>query len=113
MEKVDALYKKEIQDRGNYAKYISKPTEARESCSRLSPYIAWGNVSIREIYQKAKQVKAIDTTAAGDTFIGYFLAGLANEFHFEAALELATQAAAKTVTRKGGAISIPFMEALL
>lgn len=36
---------------------ISKPEASRTSCSRLSPYIAWGNVSIREVFQKAKQVK--------------------------------------------------------
>lgn len=34
-----------------YAKQISKPKLSRESCSRLSPYIAWGNISIRQIYQ--------------------------------------------------------------
>ncbi|CAL2102839.1 Cryptochrome-like protein cry2 [Tenacibaculum sp. 190130A14a] len=41
----------------NYAKHISKPNEARESCSRLSPYIAWGNLSVREVYQQAKLVQ--------------------------------------------------------
>ncbi len=30
---------------------ISKPTESRISCSRLSPYLAWGNLSIRQAYQ--------------------------------------------------------------
>ncbi|WP_299056527.1 cryptochrome/deoxyribodipyrimidine photo-lyase family protein [uncultured Polaribacter sp.] len=40
-----------------YMSHISKPALARESCSRLSPYIAWGNVSIRQIYQKAQQHK--------------------------------------------------------
>jgi deoxyribodipyrimidine photo-lyase len=33
---------------------ISKPTESRESCSRLSPYLAWGNLSIRQAYQYIK-----------------------------------------------------------
>jgi len=33
---------------------ISKPQESRESCSRLSPYLAWGNLSIREAYQYIK-----------------------------------------------------------
>ncbi|MFT5887068.1 MAG: deoxyribodipyrimidine photo-lyase, partial [Arcticibacterium sp.] len=32
------------QDRGkNYSKHISKPKESRKSCSRISPYLAWGN----------------------------------------------------------------------
>lgn len=30
---------------------ISKPLESRESCSRLSPFLAWGNLSIRQAYQ--------------------------------------------------------------
>lgn len=37
----------------NYRKHISKPELSRKSCSRLSPYIAWGNLSIRQVYQKA------------------------------------------------------------
>ena len=41
----------------NYAKHISKPSLARRSCSRLSPYIAWGNVSIRQVYQEAKHFR--------------------------------------------------------
>lgn len=35
----------------NYSRNISKPTEARHSCSRLSPYLAWGVFSIRQIFQ--------------------------------------------------------------
>lgn len=35
----------------NYQTYISKPTESRTSCSRLSPYIAWGNLSIKQVFQ--------------------------------------------------------------
>ena len=40
------------QDRGkNYNKHISKPLESRKSCGRISPYLAWGNLSIRQVYQ--------------------------------------------------------------
>ena len=35
----------------NYSKSISKPLESRRGCSRLSPYIAWGCLSIRQVYQ--------------------------------------------------------------
>ena len=35
-----------------YSKKMSSPHEAEESCSRLSPHIAFGSISIREIYQK-------------------------------------------------------------
>ena len=35
----------------NYQKHISKPTESRLGCSRLSPYLAWGNMSIKQAFQ--------------------------------------------------------------
>ncbi len=36
-----------------YSSHISKPELARKSCSRISPYIAWGNLSIKEVINKA------------------------------------------------------------
>lgn len=40
------------QNRGfNYHRHISKPTESRKACSRLSPYLAWGNISIKQVFQ--------------------------------------------------------------
>jgi deoxyribodipyrimidine photo-lyase len=35
----------------NYSKSLSKPLESRKGCSRLSAYIAWGCLSIRQVYQ--------------------------------------------------------------
>jgi deoxyribodipyrimidine photo-lyase len=40
-----------------YSSYISKPENARYGCSRLSPYFAWGCISIREVYQRAQKLK--------------------------------------------------------
>jgi deoxyribodipyrimidine photo-lyase len=41
-----------IEARGiNYNKHISKPAESRVSCGRISPYLAWGNVSVRQVYR--------------------------------------------------------------
>jgi deoxyribodipyrimidine photo-lyase len=41
-----------IKERGkNYSRHISKPTESRKSCVRISPYISWGNISIKQAYQ--------------------------------------------------------------
>ncbi|RDK84361.1 UNVERIFIED_ORG: deoxyribodipyrimidine photo-lyase family protein (cryptochrome) [Idiomarina abyssalis] len=34
-----------------YSVNISKPGLSRESCSRLSAYLAWGNLSLRQVYQ--------------------------------------------------------------
>ena len=36
-----------------YSEYISKPELSRLGCSRLSPYFAWGCISVREIYQRS------------------------------------------------------------
>lgn len=53
------------------------------------------------------KVRAVDTTAAGDTFCGYFLAGLAEGMDMEENLARASAASALGVTRKGAAPSIP------
>jgi deoxyribodipyrimidine photo-lyase len=44
--------------KSNYSKHISKPEESRKSCSRLSPYLAWGNVSMKQVYQATLAVIA-------------------------------------------------------
>ncbi|MCK0178319.1 deoxyribodipyrimidine photo-lyase [Flavobacteriaceae bacterium S0862] len=41
----------------NYMFHISKPELARTGCSRISPYLAWGNLSVREVYHKAYHLK--------------------------------------------------------
>lgn len=57
----------------------------------------------------AYQVKAVDTTAAGDCFTGFFVAQLAQGIDRGTALKLASCASALTVSRKGAAPSIPFL----
>jgi len=52
-------------------------------------------------------VQAVDTTAAGDTFTGYFLQGILQGSDTVEALRLATAAAALCVQRPGAADSIP------
>ena len=39
----------------NYSKHISKPLLSRKGCSRLSPYITYGNISMRMVFQFTKQ----------------------------------------------------------
>ena len=62
------------------------------------------------IKQNAFCVKAVDTTAAGDTFTGYFAAGIFSGKSVEKSLRLASCAAAIAVSRKGAAPSVPTME---
>ena len=41
-----------LRERGkNYSKHISKPIESRTSCSRISAHLAWGNLSMRTVFQ--------------------------------------------------------------
>ncbi|GLX14126.1 ribokinase [Pseudomonas straminea] len=57
-------------------------------------------------------VAAVDTTAAGDTFVGGFAAALAAGQPLEAAIALGQQAAALAVTRPGAQPSIPYRHEL-
>lgn len=67
----------------------------------------------KEIFQPAFKVNAVDTTAAGDTFLGYFIAGLSENRGLKASLELAARASALCVSRKGASDSVPFRKELL
>lgn len=62
------------------------------------------------IRQTAFTVQAVDTTAAGDTFTGYFLAVLLQTGDPAEALKTASKASALAVTRKGAFDSIPWKE---
>ena len=59
------------------------------------------------IFQPAFRVKAVDTTAAGDCFLGYYAAALAEDLPFADALRLAAAASALAVQKQGAAPSIP------
>ena len=62
-----------------------------------------------EIFIPACRVeRVVDTTAAGDTFIGYFLASVVRGTSIREALETASKASAHCITIKGAANSIPF-----
>lgn len=52
-------------------------------------------------------VKVVDTTAAGDTFTGYFLNAITTGISPEQSLQIASKASALAVSRKGAAPSIP------
>jgi len=65
----------------------------------------------------AKRVQVVDTTAAGDTFMGGYAVERAkgtsdSSFDHERALEFATLAASKTVERRGAMAAIPYLREL-
>ena len=53
------------------------------------------------------KVKAVDTTAAGDTFTGYFISSIIDGIPVQKGLELAAKASAIAVSRPGATASIP------
>lgn len=61
------------------------------------------------VKQSAYPAEAVDTTAAGDTFTGYFLAAVMSGQSAVTALDLASKAASVTVSRMGASVSIPTM----
>jgi ribokinase len=60
----------------------------------------------------APTVKAVDTTAAGDTFVGAFAVGLAEGLAVADAIRFGQRAAAISVTRFGAQTSIPYRQEL-
>lgn len=65
--------------KSNYSRHISKPELSRTSCSRLSPYLAWGNLSMKQVYQATRQA----LVQTGDKRnLSFFIARLHWHCHF-------------------------------
>ena len=62
------------------------------------------------IEANAFKVKSVDTVAAGDTYLGYFVSSIASGLDEKEAMRLASAASAIAVTKKGAVASIPYME---
>lgn len=58
--------------------------------------------------QQAYLTNVVDTTAAGDTFTGYFIDGVMRGGNIDLVLDRASMAAAISVSREGAAPSIPY-----
>lgn len=58
----------------------------------------------------AYPVDVVDSTAAGDTFLGYFVANLAAGKDIEECLDMASLAASLTCKKKGAALAIPSLD---
>ncbi|MGL4687231.1 MAG: ribokinase [Fusobacteriaceae bacterium] len=66
-----------------------------------------------DIFIPAFRVDALDTTAAGDSFIGGFLNGISLGLSLKEAVERGTTVAAISVTRRGAQTSLPTLEEVL
>lgn len=63
--------------------------------------------------QRAYKTEVVDTTAAGDTFSGFFIAGILRGDTVEQAMDTAARAAGIAISRPGAAPSIPKKEEVL
>jgi len=71
---------------------------------------AWYQNAKTRQHAPARQVQVVDTTGAGDTFTGFFLAGLINGLEPLASLHQGCAAAGISVERPGAATSIPSLD---
>lgn len=69
---------------------ISKPLLSQKSCSRVSPYTAWGNISVRELYkqamiykEKGKAKKAVTVFVARLRLQSYFIQKFESQSYIE------------------------------
>jgi ribokinase len=91
----------------------------KESYPRLKIMLTLGSKGC--VYQDGEvqksfpifKVDAGDTTGAGDTFTGYFVAGITNGYEVEEILRFASCASAISVTREGAAVSIPRIDEVM
>lgn len=62
----------------------------------------------QKVFQPIYPASVVDTTAAGDTFTGYFLAGLTEGLPMEEILRMSSVASSIAVSREGAVPSIPY-----
>ena len=62
------------------------------------------------VKQGIYKVETVDTTAAGDTFTGYFFAGEAKGQEVEKSMDMAARASSIAVSRPGAGVSIPTLD---
>ena len=111
LERVDLLIVNETEAIGLAG--ASTLTALAALCPRAQIALTLGAAGVQyrspteEFHLPAPHVEAVDTTGAGDTFIGYFLQGLAAGMTARESMARAIRAAAVCVTRPGAMDSIP------
>jgi len=116
MEKISIFLMNEVE--GNQITGLTEPDEIIAEMLRRFPMakIVLTLGKDGAVYADAEQkhfqpifkVEAVDTTAAGDTFTGYFLAGLLEGMSVPEILKMSAKASSIAVTREGAVPSIPY-----
>ena len=89
---------------------LSKYADAKIVLTLGGDGAIYADNTVKIVKQPIYEVKAVDTTAAGDTFTGYFIAGLLKGMPVEEVMNLCAKASSITVSRKGASPSIPTWE---
>ena len=72
-----------LRQRGvNYAKDLSSPNTGWQGCSRLSPYLAFGNISLREVYQRTLKAALEHKARRSDPRWGRSLQAFVSRLHW-------------------------------
>jgi len=87
----------------NYSKQISKPEGSRTGCSRLSPYLAWGCLSLREVFQASMLKSATGFQARN---LANFQSRLRWHCHFIQKFEMESRMEKEPINR--GFLSFPY-----
>ena len=128
-EKLDAVDMKKIsifllnEVEGNQVTGLTAPEEIIVKMQELYPHakivLTLGKDGAvyadgeERFFQPIFPVKAVDTTAAGDTFTGYFLAGLAEGMAIPEILKMSAKASSIAVSRAGAVPSIPYRDEVM
>lgn len=113
-ELVDLLFVNETEGGGLTGE--TEPEAMLRALGRLCPGLIVLTLGIRGalalhegrvLHEGIVPVQAVDTTGAGDTYTGYFLAELMTSGSVEQAMRIAAAAAALEVTRPGAAAAVP------
>ena len=118
LEKVDTIIYNETEGKGlsGYEKIHEIKSSLLEKYPKLKQILTLGNQGAiyfdkkTEIPVNAIKAKTVDTTGAGDTFIGYYLSSLSKKMKIKDCLLRASKAAGITTEKLGGAISIPSID---
>jgi deoxyribodipyrimidine photo-lyase len=94
----------------SYQNSISKPELSRKACSRLSPYIAWGNLSVRYVWQTAEKAKR---NGASRFQLHAFTSRLRWQSHFIQKFEMEDRMEFESINKGYAALEKPANEAYI
>ena len=89
--------------------YLTKTFKNTEIVLTVGEAGAYWAKNDERIHVPITKTKAVDTTAAGDTFLGFYLVSLLNGYDVEQSMVRASKASSMTVSRSGAMDSIPLI----